>query len=74
MPTKIEKDALSGQDTTGHEWDGIKELNTPLPNWWLYAFYATIVFAVVYCVLYPVVAVVHRPYPRRARLFQPHAS
>ena len=53
MPTKIEKDALSGHDTTGHEWDGVKELNTPLPTWWVYTFYATIVFAVVYCVLYP---------------------
>ncbi len=53
MPTKIEKDALSGQDTTGHEWDGVKELNTPLPTWWVYTFYATIVFAVVYCILYP---------------------
>ena len=53
MPTKIEKDVLSGQDTTGHEWDGIKELNTPLPTWWVYTFYVTIVFAVVYCALYP---------------------
>lgn len=53
MPTKIEKDTLSGTDTTGHEWDGIKELNTPLPTWWVYTFYASIVFAVVYCVLYP---------------------
>src|SRR5215510_1067185 len=53
MPTKIEKDALSGQDTTGHEWDGVKELNTPLPTWWVYTFYATIVFAVVYCALFP---------------------
>ena len=53
MPTKIEKDVLSGQDTTGHEWDGVKELNTPLPTWWVYTFYATIAFAVVYCALYP---------------------
>ena len=53
MPTKIEKDTLSGRETTGHEWDGVKELNTPLPTWWVYTFYATIVFAVVYCVLYP---------------------
>lgn len=53
MPTKIEKDTLSGRDTTGHEWDGVKELNTPLPTWWVYTFYATIVFAVVYCALYP---------------------
>jgi cytochrome c oxidase cbb3-type subunit 3 len=53
MPTKIEKDTVSGQNTTGHEWDGVKELNTPLPTWWVYSFYATIVFAVVYCALYP---------------------
>ena len=53
MPTKIEKDTLTGTDTTGHEWDGVKELNTPLPTWWVYTFWATIVFAVVYCVLYP---------------------
>jgi cytochrome c oxidase cbb3-type subunit 3 len=55
MPTKIEKDSLSGQETTGHEWDGVKELNTPLPTWWVYTFYATIVFAIVYCVLYPAI-------------------
>jgi len=53
MPTKIEKDAISGRETTGHEWDGIKELNTPLPRWWLLVFYATIIFAAVWCVLYP---------------------
>lgn len=53
MPTKIEKDAISGQDTTGHEWDGIKELNTPLPKWWLYTYYATIVWSLAYYVFYP---------------------
>ena len=53
MPTKIEKDALTGRETTGHEWDGIKELNTPLPKWWLYTFYASIVFSLGYVVLYP---------------------
>jgi cytochrome c oxidase cbb3-type subunit 3 len=53
MPTKIEKDTLTGTETTGHEWDGVKELNTPLPTWWVYTFWATVVFAVVYCVLYP---------------------
>ena len=46
-------DAATGTATTGHEWDGIKELNTPLPKWWLYTFYATILFAIVYCVAYP---------------------
>jgi cytochrome c oxidase cbb3-type subunit 3 len=53
MPTKIEKDAVTGTDTTGHTWDGIKELNTPLPKWWLYCFYACIAFALVWVVLYP---------------------
>lgn len=49
----VEKDAISGQETTGHEWDGIKELNTPMPKWWLYTYYATIVFALGYWVVYP---------------------
>ena len=48
-----ERDAVTGTETTGHEWDGIKELNTPLPKWWLYTFYACILFSVVYWVLYP---------------------
>lgn len=39
--------------TTGHEWDGIQELNNPLPRWWLWIFYATIAFSVVWMVLYP---------------------
>jgi cytochrome c oxidase cbb3-type subunit 3 len=46
-------DAPTGTETVGHEWDGIEELNTPLPRWWLWTFYATIVFAAVYVVLYP---------------------
>ncbi|MDH5748612.1 MAG: cytochrome-c oxidase, cbb3-type subunit III [Rhodospirillales bacterium] len=50
---EAEKDALSGRETTGHEWDGLKELNTPLPRWWLYVFYATIVWAVGYWIVYP---------------------
>lgn len=53
MPTKIEKDSVSGQMTTGHEWDGIKELNTPMPRWWLYTWYACIAFSLVWVVLYP---------------------
>src|SRR5437667_6403432 len=46
-------DSVSGRTTTGHEWDGIKELNTPLPRWWVWTFYATIVWAFAYWVLYP---------------------
>lgn len=48
-----EVDQISGVETTGHEWDGLKELNNPLPRWWLYSFYACIAWAVVYWVLYP---------------------
>lgn len=53
MPTKIEKDAITGTDTTGHEWDGIKELDTPLPKWWVIVFYATIAWGLVYSIFYP---------------------
>ena len=48
-----EKDAITGTNTTGHEWDGIKELDTPMPKWWLYSFYACIVWAFAYWVAYP---------------------
>lgn len=46
-------DQVSGTATTGHEWDGIKELNTPLPRWWIITFYLTIVWAVGYWIVYP---------------------
>ena len=46
-------DAAHEPDTTGHEWDGIRELNKPLPKWWLYTFYATIVWAIGYWLLMP---------------------
>lgn len=46
-------DEITGTATTGHEWDGIKELNTPLPRWWLWTFYGCIVFALGYTVFYP---------------------
>jgi cytochrome c oxidase cbb3-type subunit III len=48
-----ELDRVTGKMTTGHEWDGIKELNTPLPRWWVLTFYATIVWAIGYWVVYP---------------------
>jgi len=48
-----EVDALTGTATTGHSWDGIRELNTPLPRWWLWSFYLTIVWAIGYWVVYP---------------------
>jgi cytochrome c oxidase cbb3-type subunit 3 len=46
-------DAVTGTETTGHEWDDIRELNNPLPRWWLYGLYATIVWAIGYCIAYP---------------------
>jgi cytochrome c oxidase cbb3-type subunit 3 len=40
--------------TTGHAWDGdLQEYNNPLPAWWVYTFYATVVFAIVYWAIYP---------------------
>ncbi len=53
MPTKNEKDDLSGRPTTGHEWDGIQEFDNPLPRWWLWVFYATILWSVGYWIVYP---------------------
>jgi cytochrome c oxidase cbb3-type subunit 3 len=52
---KSEIDDVSGVETTGHEWDGIKELNNPLPRWWLWTFYACIAFAVGYVIYYPAI-------------------
>lgn len=46
-------DDISGVETTGHEWDGIKELNNPLPRWWVWTFYATIVWSIGYMIAYP---------------------
>lgn len=40
-------------ETTGHEWDGIKEYNKPLPKWWLYTFYLCIVWGIGYSIAYP---------------------
>src|SRR6516225_11033704 len=48
-----EIDASTGVPTTGHIWDGIEELNTPLPRWWLWLFYATIIWSIGYWIVYP---------------------
>ena len=50
---KKEIDAVSGTETTGHDWDGIRELDTPTPRWWLVIFCATIIWAAGYWVVYP---------------------
>jgi cytochrome c oxidase cbb3-type subunit 3 len=53
VSSDVEKDPVSGTPTTGHEWDGIRELNTPLPKWWLYTWLVTIAWAAVWFVLFP---------------------
>ncbi|MDS7597054.1 cytochrome-c oxidase, cbb3-type subunit III [Agrobacterium tumefaciens] len=46
-------DKISGVETTGHEWDGIRELNNPMPRWWVWTFYVTIVWAIGYTIAFP---------------------
>ncbi|WFL76199.1 cytochrome-c oxidase, cbb3-type subunit III [Altererythrobacter arenosus] len=46
-------DEATGTEFVGHEWDGIEELDTPMPRWWLWTFYITVVWAIIYTVLYP---------------------
>jgi cytochrome c oxidase cbb3-type subunit 3 len=53
MTDHTDFDTVSGTATTGHEWDGIRELNTPLPRWWVIAFYLTIIWAFGYWIVYP---------------------
>lgn len=53
MTIEHDIDKVSGTATTGHEWDGIKELNTPLPRWWVITFYLTILWSIGYWFVYP---------------------
>ena len=53
MADKPERDEITGVDTVGHEWDGIKELNNPLPRWWVWVWVASIVWAVGYWIAMP---------------------
>ena len=48
-----ERDPITGTETTGHEWDGLKELNNPAPRWWLWVFIITVVWSIGYWVVYP---------------------
>ncbi len=69
MPTKIEKDAVTGRETTGHEWDGIRELEHAAAEMVaLYLLSPASSARSVYCVLYPSVPWLHRLFPRAARL------
>ena len=48
-------DEATGTPTVGHEWDGIEELDTPMPRWWVWIFIATVVFSIGYVVVYPAI-------------------
>lgn len=51
--SQIEKDSVTGVETTGHEWDGLKELNLPAPRWWVIMFVITVIWGIGYMVYYP---------------------
>ena len=55
MTNQEQNSAAENAATTGHVWDGIRELDNPLPRWWLYIFYATVAWSLVYFVLYPAI-------------------
>ena len=50
MSQTPEKDEI---ETTGHSWDGLEEYNNPLPRWWLWTFYATLIWGLLYTIAYP---------------------
>jgi cytochrome c oxidase cbb3-type subunit 3 len=53
-------DPATGAEIKSHEWDGIQELDVPLPRWWLWTFYATIIFSIGYVVAYPSIPLIDR--------------
>jgi len=57
--TKNNIDEVTGVETTGHAWDGIQELNNPLPRWWLWIFYACIAFSLGYVIYYPAIPLIN---------------
>ena len=63
MAKPIKEDPKAKVGTTGHSWDGIEELNNPLPRWWVWVFYLTIIWAIGYAVLYPAWPLIHGATP-----------
>ena len=51
--SKVPPKQAGDPETTGHSWDGIEEFNNPLPRWWLWTFYATIIWGIGYTIAYP---------------------
>jgi cytochrome c oxidase cbb3-type subunit 3 len=60
MMSKKRIDEATGVETVGHSWDGIEELNNPLPRWWLWTLYASIVFAIGYVIVYPAIPLANK--------------
>ncbi|WP_373474791.1 cytochrome-c oxidase, cbb3-type subunit III [Sphingorhabdus sp.] len=56
-------DAATGTQTVGHEWDGIEELDTPMPRWWVISFWATIVWGIIYVLLFPAIPLLNGATP-----------
>ncbi|MEP3304664.1 MAG: cytochrome-c oxidase, cbb3-type subunit III [Hoeflea sp.] len=52
-------DEVSGVKTTGHVWDGIRELDNPMPRWWLWTFYLCIIWAIGYMFFYPAIPLIN---------------
>ena len=57
--------------TTGHQWDGIEELNNPLPRWWLWTFYACVVWGVAYSIAMPAWPLINGATPGIPLVVQP---
>ncbi|MEM7670498.1 MAG: cytochrome-c oxidase, cbb3-type subunit III [Pseudomonadota bacterium] len=51
--TKVPPKQEGDPNTTGHSWDGIEEFDNPMPRWWLWTFYATIAWGLLYTIAYP---------------------
>lgn len=51
--SRMHRDPKPEVPTTGHSWDGIEEYDNPMPRWWLTVFYITIVWGIIYTILYP---------------------
>jgi len=50
-------------ETTGHQWDGIEEYNNPLPRWWVWVFYLTIIWGIGYLIAYPAIPLMKKATP-----------
>lgn len=54
LTSKIKVIGTGGDSTSGHVWDeNIREMNNPLPRWWVWMFILTIIFSLIYLALYP---------------------